>query len=234
MEWMGSLLLGALGVAAGAWLIVNFEVWGAIMGLVIFAAGLTLEAIGANTGTLFGHYSYTGVLAPLLPMGVPLAIGFAWVMVVVGGLATARMLLGSRRAHDARWNVLLSLLGAALAVGLDFLLEPVAFHVKGYWLWDEAEGGGGYYGVPWSNFVTWLAAVFALNLLVTLRINLWGKLRWPWLPVALYVMNVLMFGIVCVAHGFWWAGLIALALLAIVGWKARSAAGVLRAALRLA
>jgi putative membrane protein len=219
MEWMGSVLLALLGVAAGAWLVVNFGVWGALAGIGIYAAGMLLEGFGVMTGLLFGQYEYTGVLMPQMPSGVPLPIGFAWVMVVVCGLAAARWFLGSRGGYDPRLNALLSLVGALLSVGLDFLLEPVTYHVTGYWTWQDGEGG--YYGVPWSNFITWFGAVLALNLLLTLRINMWGRLRWLWVPVALYVMVAAMFGIVNLAHGFWVAGLIGVALLVAVEWRMR-------------
>jgi putative membrane protein len=180
---------------------------------------MALEALGVMTGLLFGQYRYTNVLIPQMASGVPIPIGFAWVMVVVCGLATARWLLGPRSGHDPRMNALLSIVGALLSVALDFLLEPVAFHVTRYWAW--LDGTGGFYGVPWSNFITWFVAVLALNLLLTLRLNLWGRLRWPWVPVALYVMVVAMFGIVNLAHGFWMAGLIAVALLIVVEWRLR-------------
>ncbi len=204
MERMSSLLLAMLGVTAGAWLWVNFGTRGAGIGVTVFAAGLALEYIGVSTGLPFGAYTYTGVLVPQLPGNVPLAIGFAWVLIVVSGLFTARWLLRSAPARVT------CTAGALLAVGLDFLLEPVAYHVKGYWLWHETEG---YYGVPWSNFLAWLLAAVLMNLIVSQVLNLNIQVRWGWVPTTLYVMNVLMFGIVNLTHGFWWSALIGLTLL---------------------
>ena len=208
MEWMSSLLLALMGVTAWAWLGVNFGTWGAVAGVAIFLAGIGIEWFGVETGTPFGPYRYTEVLAPILPNGVPTSIGSAWQMIVVSGLATAAWLLRGRLGAGSIW--LVSAVGAALAVGLDFLLEPVAFHVKRYWEW--LGDGGGYYGVPWSNFATWFVAVLVLNMLVSLRIDWRGKTKWAWVPVALYTMNVIMFGIVGLAHGFWWSGVIGVGL----------------------
>jgi uncharacterized membrane protein len=81
MKWMSSLLLAMLGLSAGAWLVVNFGRVGLLLGLGVF------------TSMPFGAYRYTGVLVPELPGGVPLAIGFAWLLIVVGSLFTARRLL---------------------------------------------------------------------------------------------------------------------------------------------
>ena len=219
MEWMSSLLLAMLGITAAAWLWTNFGLRGLSLGVAVLAAGVGLEYVGVTTGVPFGSYTYTGVLAPQLPGGVPLAIGFAWVLIVVSGLFTARTIL------PARPGWLAAVGGAILAVGLDFLLEPVAYRVEGYWLWQET---GGYYGVPWSNFLTWFIATLLMNLVVGQIINLDRHLRWGWIPVSLYAMNVIMFGIVNLTHGFWWSGAIGLVLLGGL-WLLRRAPSTLPA-----
>ena len=211
MEWMSSLLLAMLGTASWAWLTVNFGRAGFLAGAAVFLLGVALEYVGVSTGVPFGRYAYMGVLVPELPGGVPVAIGFAWLLIIVGGLFTALRLM-PRRTRGNSWAI--CLLGAGLAVGLDLLLEPVAVHVKGYWEW--LDGGAGYYGVPWSNFATWLGASFLMMLGVYRLIAVRGNLKWKWLPTALYGMNVVMFGIVNLAHGFWVAGPVAIVLVGLV------------------
>jgi putative membrane protein len=224
MEWMSSLLLAMLGLTAAAWLWLNYGAPGGALGAIIFVLGLLLEYVGVNTGVPFGEYSYTGVLVPDLPGGVPVAIGFAWLLIVVAGLFTARRTVQSRvqspeslvtlhRLETRDFGLGTSLLGALLAVGLDLLLEPVAYQVKGYWVW--LEGGPGYYGVPWSNFATWFVAALVMNLLVSATLPR-KQVLWGWVPVALYTMNVILFGVVNVAHGFWLPGVIGIALLALL------------------
>jgi putative membrane protein len=204
MEWMSSLLLAMLGITAGAWLWINFSTRGLSLAVAIFVTGLTLEYTGVNTGLPFGTYSYTGVLIPEVAGGVPVAIGFAWLLIVVAGLFTAIWAL----RDSTRWVT--CALGAILVGGLDFLLEPVAYHVKGYWRWHEE---GGYYGVPWSNFIAWFAISLLLNTVMSRALSLKVQLSWAWVPIALYMMNVLMFGIVNLTHGFWWSGAVGLLLL---------------------
>ncbi|MEO6457150.1 MAG: carotenoid biosynthesis protein [Chloroflexia bacterium] len=210
MEWMSSLLLAMLGVASWAWLVVNFGRGGLLAGATVFVLGLTLEYVGVSTGVPFGQYRYTGVLVPELPGGLPLAIGFAWLLIVVSGLFTAQQLLS--RLAPKGW--IIGLLGATLAVGLDLLLEPVAYHIKGYWQWLEPSGS--YYGVPWSNFATWFVAAFLMNLGVYSLLGQHPNLKWNWLPSALYGMNVVMFGLVNLTHGFWVAGTVALVLIGVM------------------
>jgi putative membrane protein len=218
MEWMSSLLLAMLGLAAAGWLWANYGRTGLVASASIFALGLALEYVGVMTGFPFGAYKYTGVLVPDLPGGVPLAIGFAWLLIIVGSLYTARWVFSPRAT--LKGTIILSLMGAALAVGLDLLLEPVAYHVKNYWVW--LAGGAAYYGIPASNFLAWLACAFAMNLFVAAMLGFGKKLEWAWLPVALFTMNVLLFGVVDVAHGYWIPGVVGLVAVTLI-WSARNA-----------
>jgi putative membrane protein len=213
MEWMSNLLLAMLGLTAGAWLWLNFGALGLAVGALIFALGIALEYVGVTTGLPFGSYRYTGVLVPGLPGGVPLAIGFAWLMVVVAGLFTARRLLNAKSETNNPELFRVSAVGALLVVGMDLLLEPVAYHVKGYWEWLEP--GPGYYGVPWSNFAAWFVAALLMSLLLGAALKV-RSVRWGWVPLALYIMNVILFGVVNLAHGLWLPSVIALALVGLV------------------
>jgi putative membrane protein len=214
MEWMSSLLLAMLGLAAGGWMWLNFAVRGAAISVAIFLLGLGLEYIGVTTGFPFGRYEYTGVLAPSLPGGMPLAIGFAWLLIVVAGFfTTTRAWPGNVTEARSRVLPVQALVAAILAVGLDLLLEPVAYHIKGYWIW--LDGNGGYYGVPWANFAAWFAAALVLNLMLGALLPQPDRigLKWSRVPVALYTMNVLLFSVVNLAHGLWLAGIVGLFIL---------------------
>jgi putative membrane protein len=213
MEWMSSLLLAALGLACAGWLWTNYGRAGLLVSAGIFAAGLALEYLGVLTGFPFGTYTYTGELVPALPGGVPVVIGFAWLLIVVASFCTARWLLGSN-AVVTRTLLGLAFLGAILAVALDMLIEPVAYHVKSYWLWQASDG---YYGIPWSNFVTWLVAAFAMILAMTPILKPEKKPRWEWLPITLFAMNVVLFGVVNVVHSYRLPGVEALLLCGVIG-----------------
>lgn len=216
MEWMSSLLLAMLGLTCLGWLWANMGRIGLVLGVLLFCFGIGLEYLGVLTGFPFGTYRYTGVLVPELPGGVPLAIGFAWLLVIVSGYFSVQRYLAATISGRAVW--LWPISGAALAVVLDLLLEPVAYRIKGYWQWIP--GDGAYYGIPLTNFAAWFiaAAVFGLPFAF-----LWRQRAayLPWLPVTLFVMNVLMFGIVDVAHGFLLAGVIGLAALLVVFFLSR-------------
>lgn len=116
------------------------------------AAGVILlawlvEFAGSTTGYPFGAYHYTALLQPQLG-GVPLLIPLAWLMMLPPAWAVAQSVAGSSSG--------LAFIGwSALALtAWDLFLDPqmVAW---GLWVWEEP---GGYFGIPWLNFLGWLLA----------------------------------------------------------------------------
>ncbi len=104
----------------------RIAVWGAST----YAATFLLEVWGVATGKIFGAYFYGPVLGPKL-LGVPLVIGFNWVLVVLGAATLAGKL--------TRSAIVASLYAAGAAVLFDLVLEPVAVSL-GYWSWPPQGG----------------------------------------------------------------------------------------------
>jgi putative membrane protein len=235
--WMGGALLILQGSLMGLWLSANFGARGALASLLILALSWLVEHIGASTGFPFGPYTYTEVLEPKILGVVPLAIPFAWLLIVPAAVGAAELF---ERAEGARaLGVRTVLSAAAFALLLDVTIEPFAVHINRYWVWG-ASSANGYYGIPASNFVAWWATSLLLS---------WVLLRqrraaveagpeprrggfWPWLPLALYLANLMMFVVVNLARGQAMAAAIgALVLLALAcRWGAPRLAQLLRAA----
>ncbi len=121
-----------------------------------------VEWLGSSTGVPFGRYAYTGALQPQLG-GVPLLIPLAWLMMLPPAWATADALLAPFRGRLGRWQRPLS---AALAGGAftawDLYLDPQMV-ARGLWVWERP---GGYFGIPWVNFLGWWGAAALLTLLI--------------------------------------------------------------------
>lgn len=210
-EWMASFMLVVGGLVAASWVTLNYGLKrGLLASFSLFGLGLAVEAIGVSSGFPFGSYSYSEVLSPKL-IGVPVGIIFAWLMVVLSAFFTTRYLLGKLRPN---WNqaVLLGV-SAGLALASDFLMEPVAVYIQGYWTWHDR---GFYYGVPEANFIAWglisLLMVYLLNRLSGANRNDRGQesLRFLFIPLALYLMNLAMFTLVNFSHNNYLAGSIGL------------------------
>ncbi len=123
---------------------IAFATWG---GGVLFLS-ILIEWIGVKTGWLFGHYSYGEVLEPQIN-GVPIAIGFAWLAMLISSVAFVQRLITPENKTKIMFA---SLLTALLMVSFDVFLEPAAMKLE-YWYWLQ-----GY--VPFSNYVTWFVASF--------------------------------------------------------------------------
>ncbi|MBC8076450.1 MAG: carotenoid biosynthesis protein [Chloroflexales bacterium] len=222
--WMGGALLIVQGVLMGLWLVANDGRRGALAAGAILLLSWAVEHLGVTTGFPFGSYGYTAALQPKVVGVVPLAIPFAWLLVVPAAVGLAGRLLDRRGALSQ------TLMAASLALLLDVTIEPVAVHINGYWVWREE---GFYYGVPASNFVAWwLTSLLLVGVLLALR----GPRRnaphgalLPLLPPALYALNLTMFVLVNLAHSQTLAAAIGLALLlwllaqSVAAWRVRAA-----------
>lgn len=107
-----------------------------------------LEWLGVITGMIFGTYHYTDVLG-LSIGGVPLIIGWNWVLVIAGSITLAGRYLNN--------IYVVSLTGGILAVVFDLFLEPVAITLN-YWVWP-------FDTVPLQNYTAWFLISFSAVLL---------------------------------------------------------------------
>ncbi|GAE27766.1 membrane protein [Halalkalibacter wakoensis JCM 9140] len=174
--------------------------WGINSFVVVFT--IFVEWIGVRFGLFFGHYYYNPDFGVSL-FGVPITIGFAWLMVI----ATTHVLAKGITLHlpaVVRWFAF-PLVGAFAAVVMDLILDPVAYLVKGYWIWH---GEGLYYGIPFSNFIGWFILAFFLHLLIYFLVSnkeVEIDLYWEKQLVILYALMILMFTILAITAGLWLA-----------------------------
>ncbi|MCZ7595723.1 MAG: carotenoid biosynthesis protein [Hyphomicrobium sp.] len=150
----GAMRYGGKGIAAFA-----------VICLVVSNA---LENIGVATGFPFGAYHYTDVLGPKLGY-VPLLIGPAYLGVgylawVLGTVLVADI----KRGSDTLTTLATPAIGAFVMVLWDLTLDPAVSTFGQWWVW---EGGGGFFGVPLSNYLGWYLTVFAFMLIFALYLR---------------------------------------------------------------
>ena len=116
--------------------------------LFVALAGFLVEVLGVNTGFPFGTYSYGEVLGVKI-LNTPLLIGANWLMLIYATHGIARRVFNK--------PILVILLGSALMVALDLLLEPAAIHL-GFWTWELAIP-------PLENYLAWAAISAFFHLL---------------------------------------------------------------------
>lgn len=121
-----------------------------LFALSVFAAGFLVEVAGVNTGLIFGSYTYGGTLGLKL-WHTPLLIGVNWLIMVY---STGVLLIACQIN-----KYLLALTGAAILVGIDSLIEPVAIRYD-YWSWSGEN-------IPLQNYVGWFFVSFMMFILFT-------------------------------------------------------------------
>jgi uncharacterized membrane protein len=140
----GAMRYGGKGIAAFA--------------IICLVVSNLLENIGVATGFPFGPYHYTDVLGPKLGY-VPLMIGPAYLGVGYLSWVLATVLAGDvKRGADAFQTVVTPLTGAFIMVLWDLSMDPMASTVAQWWIWEQ---GGGFFGVPLTNYLGWYFTVFA-------------------------------------------------------------------------
>jgi putative membrane protein len=116
---------------------------------IIFTCGFVVEAIGTNTGVIFGEYTYTSVLGFGL-FNTPLLIGANWLILI---FCLAVVL---DKVHDNLY--LKSVLGSVAMVAIDYVTEPVAIGLN-FWTWEGHD-------IPLQNYVAWFLISLVLFLIL--------------------------------------------------------------------
>ncbi|MDZ7361484.1 MAG: carotenoid biosynthesis protein [candidate division KSB1 bacterium] len=159
----------------------KFILWGVFVCL----ASFFIELAGVKTGVIFGSYFYGEILQPVV-WNVPIAIGFAWLVMIVSSAAVSQYLLPARFVQrPAR----IALVIALLMVIFDLFMEPAATKL-GYWTWDTES-------IPLRNYLAWFVFGFILSY-IGLRLGLFMK-KSSVLAVHAYIAQLCYFVLVSLA-----------------------------------
>lgn len=152
------------------------RLWAAI----VLAAGAVIAVASVRTGWPLGPIYFTTRLG--LKLGpVPLGWPLWWLVVVIGGRMLAERLL-PRATHGQ-----LALVTGGLALLAQANLEPLAWKVRAFWLWDVPGTFSGSLP-PWRNFATWwLVATALASLLRERRVVTTGRPP-AWAPALILVL----------------------------------------------
>ncbi len=163
---------------SGFWLWINHrELNAAFIRFVIFTStfGFFVELIGVNVGVLFGDYTYGQTLGPKL-LNVPIIIGLNWLLVIYS-IASLTDSLKTKAIFKV-------LLGSALAVFIDWTIEPVAMKYD-FWTWTN-----GY--VPLQNYVGWFfTSAIMLTAYHTLKVKAENRLALPYYFIQLFFFLII-------------------------------------------
>jgi putative membrane protein len=122
------------------------------------AVSLLFETLGVATGWIYGPYHYSSDHLGLLFLGlVPYLIPLTWFMMLYPSYVIADRCTPWHRGGKRRWLAVAALGGLAMAAW-DLALDPLMVR-RGNWVWERP---GGYYGVPWLNYLGWWLTAFVI------------------------------------------------------------------------
>ncbi len=192
-----------------------FALW---IALGFYAIGI--ETLAIFTGFPYGHFGYSELQGAKLFGVTPWTVFLAWTPLMLGAYALAANLFKQQpSAISFKLSAFRIVASAAIATAFDLVLDPGAVRLG----FRQYEGGGWWYGVPWSTFGGWLitASVGAIV------IELFLIIRRPYLPVPTTLafsaaLIVWFWAFVSYWSGFWlvyWVSIAVFALFIELGWK---------------
>ena len=141
----------------------------------IVLCAFVIETVGTLTSLPFGDYHYTDKFGPTLWL-VPMTIPLAWHVIITNALFLVRAIAPHASATFE------ALAAGFICMVYDFILEPFATTVKGYWIWN---GGS----VPLLNYFSWfvLSTLLVWFFAPTLSSRFRYDIR-PWVVLACTVL----------------------------------------------
>lgn len=140
----------------------------ATFAIICLVVSNVFENLSVETGFPFGNYHYTDALGPKL-FHVPLLIGPTYFGVGYLSWVLATILVGDVFRGAALFRAFATPLVAAFIMVLwDLSLDPGASTVGKWWIWHD---GGGFFGVPLSNYLGWLLTVYVFMQLFALYLR---------------------------------------------------------------
>jgi len=165
--------------------------------ILTFVISWSYEISSILTGFPFGHYVYADKLGPklwLVPLLImPAYFSMGYIAWTIGHILLDRFdnqLVGAE-------VVLVPVLASFVMVMWDLCIDPASSTVTRAWIWRD---GGGYFGVPFVNFLGWYLCVFTIYLVFavylrhssewTRETNLSERSTWT-LPALMYAAVML-------------------------------------------
>lgn len=171
--------------------------WGGILTFIAICLVVSnaLENLSILTGFPFGHYHYTDGLGPKLFL-VPLLIGPAYFSTGYLAWVIGTVLVGDVRRGTGWFTVVATPFIASFAMVVwDLCFDPTVSTILKGWIWEQ---GGGYFGVPLTNYLGWFLTVYTFFQLFALfaRFRGAGKAETVRQPREYYAQAVALYAVI--------------------------------------
>lgn len=172
-----------------------------VTGIAIAVTSFLIEAVGVNTGRIFGAYTYGKALGPAL-WNTPVIIGLNWFLLIYCTNVISRQIwdrmpekisvsrnVALKSGFIVSRNIALKsafiiITGSLLMVLYDLFLEPAAIRLD-MWSWD---GGR----IPVRNYLAWFVFSAAFHTVV----RAWGEEEINRKALPLFAVQVIFFAVI--------------------------------------
>lgn len=157
---------------------------------IILILALLIEGVGVQSGFPFGSYSYTNILSPILPGGVPLAIGFAWMTLSINSFLIVKYFFKSSSPYFVIFfsGILISF--------IDVLLEPFASFINNYWVWENGL-------IPFQNYLSWFIIGVVFSYILERMVGKNVKSINISIPLTVLSMSIIQFLLINIVNGYY-------------------------------
>src|SRR3989441_899442 len=172
--------------------------WGGILTFLVICLVISnlLENTSILTGFPFGHYYYTDLLGPKLFL-VPLVIGPAYFGTGYLAWVLSTVLIGDVRPKASAFTTFaVPFMASFMMVAWDLGMDPTSSTIRHLWIWEQ---GGGYFGVPLTNYLGWFFTVYVFFQVFALYLRLRKASRdgeEPTLPRSYYAQAIVMYAVI--------------------------------------
>jgi uncharacterized membrane protein len=173
--------------------------WGiAIMFVITFVVSNIYENLSISTGFPFGHYHYTHDGTPFI-FQVPVTIGLSYFVYGYLAWCLASVILRSGDEGTRSWSgmIIQPVTAAFIMVMWDLVMDPTNSTIGKVWIWH---GGGGYNGVPLTNYLGWFLTVWTVFQLFAIVLHVRPTLVRPQPSTGFWAMPILIYGITALGY----------------------------------
>ena len=130
------------------------------------------ENMSVLTGFPFGNYYWTDVAGVKL-FNIPLVVGPSYLSTGYLSWVLATTIVGDVY-RKSNWfkTVAVPMIGAFFMVAWDLTIDPIMATIDHVWIWEQ---GGGFFGVPLSNFLGWYFVVYVFMQIFALYLRSFRK-----------------------------------------------------------
>ncbi|WP_067619914.1 carotenoid biosynthesis protein [Alicyclobacillus acidiphilus] len=156
------------------------------------------ENLSIMTGFPFGHYYYTQNGTPFL-FHVPITIGIAYFCYgyLAWCLASTILRNGDERTNTLSGMIIQPITASFIMVMWDLVFDPISSTVEHQWIW---ENGGGYNGVPLTNYLGWFLTVWVFFQVFAVILRVRPQVIRPQSTTGFWVMPIMIYGATAVSY----------------------------------